>query len=101
MTSLPSGAFHSFNSFRISLGHNRLRSIHPLAFTTLDNTLQYLNLDNNRLEAVPWEALGNLSSLRHLYLGNNFLGDESVEYDYGIIKTRSNFRDHYLNAHIL
>lgn len=67
------------NAFRISFGHNRLATIDPMAFDTLGPTLQYLNLDNNRLEGVPWVEIGNLTSLKHLYLGNNLIRDESLE----------------------
>lgn len=79
IVALPSGAFHSMNAFRISFGHNRLATIDPMAFDTLGPTLQYLNLDNNRLEGVPWVEIGNLTSLKHLYLGNNLIRDESLE----------------------
>lgn len=53
--------------------------IDPLAFESLGPTLQYLNLDNNRLKRMPWVEFGNLTSLKHLYLGNNLISDDSLE----------------------
>ncbi|ODM93457.1 Leucine-rich repeat-containing G-protein coupled receptor 5 [Orchesella cincta] len=75
---LPAGAFHSMNCFRLSLGYNRIQMIDPEAFNTLESSLQYLNLENNRMPGIPWHAMHNLTSLMHLYVGSNQLTDETV-----------------------
>ncbi|CAG7730685.1 unnamed protein product [Allacma fusca] len=78
LQTLPDAAFFSMNIFRLSLGHNRIHMIDPGAFVSLDHTLKYLNLENNRLLSIPWSALANLTSLMHLYIGSNAIRDEGV-----------------------
>lgn len=75
---LPAAAFEGTNAFRLSLGFNRIRRVEPTAFSSLEGTLTYLNLENNELEAVPWESLQNLSSLQHFYMGSNLIRDDNI-----------------------
>ena len=75
---LPDAAFFSMNIFRLSLGYNRIHDINPGAFSSLQSTLKYLNLENNRLETIPWQALSNLTSLMHLYIGSNAIQDKGI-----------------------
>jgi len=66
------------NVFRLSLGYNRIRTVDPAAFSSLDSSLKYLNLENNQLMRIPWEAIQNLSALIHLYVGSNLIQDEGL-----------------------
>jgi Leucine-rich repeat (LRR) protein len=72
------------NTFRLSLGYNRIQTIDRDAFESLAPTIQYLNLDNNRLEHIPWNAISNLTSLVHLYVGSNLIQDDGVNPPQGL-----------------
>lgn len=57
---------------RLHLSSNKLRSMDEEAFANLEDSLEYLNLENNELTDLP-RAVGYLHRLAYLYLGNNAL----------------------------
>ena len=68
--SLQENAFKSISPRRIYLGMNRIRDIHPDAFSGLETTLELLDLERNSLNNVS-RAFDKLQNLRYLYLSNN------------------------------
>ena len=68
--SLQENAFKSISPRRIYLGMNRIRDIHPDAFSGLETTLELLDLERNSLNNVS-RAFDKLQNLRYLYFTNN------------------------------
>ncbi|XP_058121652.1 protein artichoke [Anopheles ziemanni] len=69
---LPADCFQGLNIVHMVLAFNFIENIDEEAFATLDSSLEYLDLERNRLTAVP-SAIGTLSRLRYLYLTSNEL----------------------------
>lgn len=60
---LPAQALRGCNTVRLFLGNNRLESLDERAFVGVGHTLEYLDLDANRLSVFP-HALKHLKRLR-------------------------------------
>ncbi|XP_035913397.1 chaoptin [Anopheles stephensi] len=69
---LEADTFQGLNIVHMVLAFNFIESIDDAAFATLENSLEYLDLERNRLTAVP-SAIGRLNRLRYLYLTSNEL----------------------------
>ncbi|KAK5650149.1 hypothetical protein RI129_001178 [Pyrocoelia pectoralis] len=57
---------------RIILSYNKIETIDPMAFNGIEDDLEYLDLDHNRLSQFP-STITHLSSLKYLYLSSNLL----------------------------
>ncbi|XP_052867194.1 chaoptin [Anopheles cruzii] len=69
---LPADSFQGLNIVHMVLAFNFIESVDAFAFATLENSLEYLDLERNRLTVVP-AAIGSLNRLRYLYLTSNEL----------------------------
>ncbi|XP_049533169.1 chaoptin [Anopheles darlingi] len=69
---LPADTFQGLNVVHMVLAFNFIESIDEAAFSSLEHTLEYLDLERNRLTSVPG-AIGTLARLRYLYLTSNEL----------------------------
>ncbi|XP_038113193.1 chaoptin [Culex quinquefasciatus] len=69
---IPADAFRDLGVVHMVLAFNFIESVDDEAFATLENTLEYLDLERNRLLSVP-AAIGTLNRLRYLYLTSNEL----------------------------
>lgn len=78
LTSLPSKMFDRLEIRRIYLSSNNIRYVDNKAFFGLEDSLEYLNLENNDLSAVP-KAVSQLRTLSYLYLANNEIRNISGE----------------------
>lgn len=67
---LGEGALVSVLPRRVYLGANRISQVHQGAFAGVEDTLEVLDLDGNRLNEVP-QALTRLKRLRYLHLARN------------------------------
>ncbi|XP_052132623.1 chaoptin, partial [Frankliniella occidentalis] len=72
LKTLPAQALRGCNTVRLFLGNNRLETLDERAFVGVGHTLEYLDLEGNRLGVFP-HALKHLKRLRYLYLGQNGL----------------------------
>lgn len=70
---LDANAFDGMRSVRLYLSHNRLKFLDHKTFDGLDRILEYLDLEHNRLGAIP-TAVRTLKQLKFLYLSSNDLG---------------------------
>lgn len=70
--------FLGMNVARIYLSMNRIEEISDLAFHGLENSLEYLDLENNNLYSVP-KALFILNNLKYLYISSNKI--QTIEND--------------------
>lgn len=73
---VPSNAFHNMNTVHLVLSFNCIEAIAADAFATLEESLEYLDLERNLLTAIP-SAIYNLNKLRYLYFTSNSIS--SVE----------------------
>jgi Leucine-rich repeat (LRR) protein len=76
LTFVPSNAFHNMNTVHLVLSFNFIEAIDEDAFATLEESLEYLDLERNFLTAIP-SAIYNLNKLRYLYFTSNSIS--SVE----------------------
>lgn len=67
---LPARAFSDMGIIHMVLAFNYITEIDERAFETLENTLEYLDLERNLLMFVPL-AINNLQKLKYLYLTSN------------------------------
>ncbi|XP_037881845.1 chaoptin isoform X2 [Glossina fuscipes] len=67
---LPEGVFQSIGIVHLVLAFNMIERIHLNAFDGITDTLEYLDLERNYLNAVPG-AIRNLNKLKYLYLTSN------------------------------
>ncbi|XP_058450252.1 chaoptin [Malaya genurostris] len=70
--SIPAEAFRDLGVIHMVLAFNFIEQVDDDAFSTLENSLEYLDLERNRLLMVP-NAIGTLGKLRYLYLTSNEL----------------------------
>lgn len=70
ITSIPSDAFTNMTLVHLVLSYNYITDIDANAFETLENSLEYLDLERNFLTAIP-AAIYNLNKLRYLYFTSN------------------------------
>ncbi|XP_062706182.1 chaoptin isoform X2 [Aedes albopictus] len=70
--SIPGDAFRDLGVVHMVLAFNFIESVDDEAFATLEQSLEYLDLERNRLLAAP-RAIGSLNKLRYLYLTSNEL----------------------------
>ncbi|EAT47663.2 AAEL001240-PA, partial [Aedes aegypti] len=70
--SIPGDAFRDLGVVHMVLAFNFIESVDDEAFATLEQSLEYLDLERNRLLASP-RAIGSLNKLRYLYLTSNEL----------------------------
>ncbi|XP_055377292.1 chaoptin [Condylostylus longicornis] len=68
--SLPSSTFTGIGIIHLVLAFNEIERIHIDAFDGILNTLEYLDLERNRLQSVPG-AIKKLNKLKYLYLTAN------------------------------
>lgn len=68
---LESYAFYGLPLVSLNLQNNLLESLHEYSFGGLENTLDELNLNNNRLGSFPLAALRRLRKLQTLRLQSN------------------------------
>ncbi|XP_076162474.1 uncharacterized protein LOC143144199 isoform X2 [Ptiloglossa arizonensis] len=78
LTFLPAGTFDHLDIKRIHLSSNSIKDIDEDAFRGLEDSLIYLNLENNDLPSVP-RAVTRLRKLSYLYLANNDIRNISGE----------------------
>lgn len=62
--------FQGTKAGRIILALNRIDTISKYAFSGLENTLEYIDLERNRLTSFP-EALSQMRKLKFLYIPSN------------------------------
>lgn len=70
VTQLPAEVFKATGIVHLVLAFNVIGRVHPAAFEGLTDTLEYLDLERNRLTTVP-VAISSLHRLRYLYLTSN------------------------------
>ncbi|XP_032582922.1 chaoptin isoform X1 [Drosophila sechellia] len=70
VTQLPEAVFKATGIAHLVLAFNAISRVHPSAFEGLTETLEYLDLERNRLTTVP-VALSSLHHLKYLYLTSN------------------------------
>ncbi|XP_017794847.1 PREDICTED: leucine-rich repeat-containing protein 15-like [Habropoda laboriosa] len=71
---LPEHTFDGlFNLKRLFLRHNRLKSIEKETFVGLTDLLQFLRLDNNKIDEIVAGSFDNLREMTHLHLEQNLL----------------------------
>lgn len=84
LSNLIKDTFFRLSIRRMHLSSNNIHTIDPKAFSGLEDTLEYINLENNELTAMPY-ALSSLKQLSYLYLANNAIhelrNDSFVEFD--------------------
>ncbi|CAH1126142.1 unnamed protein product [Ceutorhynchus assimilis] len=71
---ITANSFLGLDSRRIVFSYNQIKKIEDEAFQGISTTLEYLDLDHNRLKIFP-TAITQLMSLRFLYISNNFLNE--------------------------
>lgn len=67
---IPAEAFSRMNLVHLVLSYNHLRDVDANAFATLENSLEYLDLERNFLTTIP-SAIYTLNKLRYLYFTSN------------------------------
>jgi Leucine-rich repeat (LRR) protein len=70
ITFIPSFAFSNLSIVHLVLSYNQITDVDSRAFHTLENTLEYLDLERNSLTTFP-SAIFNLNKLHFLYLTSN------------------------------
>ena len=70
ITLVPANAFAGMNIVHMILSFNYIEDIDVNAFTSLENSLEYLDLERNFLTNIP-SAIYNLKKLRYLYFTSN------------------------------
>ncbi|XP_055681985.1 chaoptin [Lutzomyia longipalpis] len=70
LVNLPPNAFQGTSAMHIVLAFNRIAFADAMAFSGIENTLEYLDLERNHLSNV-FEGLENLNRIRYLYLTAN------------------------------
>jgi Leucine-rich repeat (LRR) protein len=68
--SIPMNVFKGLSCVRLNLSNNKIHTINDRAFFTLSNSLEYLDLGNNKLASIS-RGIKLLKKLKHLYLSNN------------------------------
>ncbi|XP_054553147.1 leucine-rich repeat and fibronectin type III domain-containing protein 1 isoform X2 [Talpa occidentalis] len=61
------------NLRHLILGNNQIRRVEPAAFDAFLSTVEDLDLSYNNLEALPWEAVGQMVNLNTLTLDHNLI----------------------------
>ncbi|XP_003467305.2 leucine-rich repeat and fibronectin type III domain-containing protein 1 [Cavia porcellus] len=61
------------NLRHLILGNNQIRKVEPAAFDAFLSTVEDLDLSYNNLEALPWEAVGQMVNLNTLTLDHNLI----------------------------
>ncbi|XP_050296356.1 chaoptin-like isoform X2 [Anthonomus grandis grandis] len=74
---VTTNSFEGLDCRRIIFAYNRIERIEDEAFYGVLNSLEYLDLDHNRLKAIPL-AISQLFALRFLYLSFNYISEISV-----------------------
>ncbi|XP_053695607.1 chaoptin [Sabethes cyaneus] len=69
---IPADAFRDLGVVHMVLAFNFIETVDDEAFATLENSLEYLDLERNQLLVVP-SAIDTLNRLRYLYLTSNEL----------------------------
>ncbi|XP_055540161.1 chaoptin [Wyeomyia smithii] len=69
---IPAEAFRDLGVVHMVLAFNFIETIDDEAFATLENSLEYLDLERNQLLVMP-SAIDTLNRLRYLYLTSNEL----------------------------
>lgn len=77
ITHVPSDAFSGMSIVHLVLSYNHIRNISNDAFTSLENSLEYLDLERNFLTTIP-SAIYNLNKLRYLYFTSNAISSVDV-----------------------
>ncbi|XP_058981157.1 chaoptin isoform X2 [Musca domestica] len=67
---LPAAVFRDIGTVHLVLAFNEIERIHVNAFEGIEETLEYLDLERNNLNAVPG-AISRLNRLKYLYLTSN------------------------------
>lgn len=67
---LPPYAFNKTNLKHLVLSNNFIEKVHDDAFSTLENSLEYLDLEGNFLFQIP-DAIKKMKNLQYLYLSSN------------------------------
>ena len=73
LSTVHTGAFNGLKVKKIRLSKIGITAIQSEAFSNLNDTLEYLYLDHNKLETMPEDVFDGLGQLKTLYLGNNQL----------------------------
>ncbi|KAF7278687.1 hypothetical protein GWI33_008096 [Rhynchophorus ferrugineus] len=73
-TAVTAASFSGLECRRIILSYNQIEKFEDDAFQGIVETLEYLDLDHNRLKSVP-ESIVELTQLKYLYLSFNFLSE--------------------------
>ncbi|KAH1001669.1 hypothetical protein HUJ04_005657 [Dendroctonus ponderosae] len=76
---VAANSFSGLDCRRIVFSYNQIGDIEEAAFQGVLSTLEYLDLDHNRLRTIPM-AITQLLALRFLYLSFNYLSDLPVGY---------------------
>nr|XP_015833364.1 PREDICTED: chaoptin isoform X2 [Tribolium castaneum]XP_015833366.1 PREDICTED: chaoptin isoform X2 [Tribolium castaneum]XP_015833367.1 PREDICTED: chaoptin isoform X2 [Tribolium castaneum]XP_015833368.1 PREDICTED: chaoptin isoform X2 [Tribolium castaneum]XP_015833369.1 PREDICTED: chaoptin isoform X2 [Tribolium castaneum] len=71
---LSSQSFAGLQCGRIILSYNMLEDLEIRTFEGIEDTLEYLDFDHNNFQRIPY-ALGQLNSLKYLYLSSNLLSE--------------------------
>ncbi|CAD7085443.1 unnamed protein product [Hermetia illucens] len=69
---IPAAAFHQSKIVHLVMAFNEITKIHVDAFEGIRESLEYLDLDGNNLQAVP-RAIKSLMKLKYLYLSSNHI----------------------------
>lgn len=70
---ISNDVFSGVNCGRLILSYNQIGVIHGRGFFGIDSSLEYLDLEHNRLMTYPVLAFGRLNILKYLYLSSNYL----------------------------
>ncbi|CAG9800282.1 unnamed protein product [Chironomus riparius] len=90
ITFVPDNAFSDMNILHLVLSFNYIAEIHANAFMTLENSLEYLDLERNFLKTIP-TAIYSLNKLRYLYLTSNMISSiESLPASLKVLSLSSN-----------
>uniref|UniRef100_A0A8D0KEV2 Leucine rich repeat and fibronectin type III domain containing 1 n=1 Tax=Salvator merianae TaxID=96440 RepID=A0A8D0KEV2_SALMN len=74
LAALKSEHFRGLGNLRhLILGNNQISRIEPSSFDDFLATVEDLDLSYNNLEALPWEAVGQMTSLNTLTLDHNLI----------------------------
>ncbi|KAI0988455.1 hypothetical protein GJ496_009865 [Pomphorhynchus laevis] len=87
---IPKDIFdHCYHLEELKLPHNKIRYLHLFGNDTKDSSLKVIDLSNNYLRHVNLQHLSELSSLRYIYLNNNFIYEVHIFND-NIMKAQRN-----------
>lgn len=71
---IPENVFYNLNTIHMVLAFNYIEQLDDNAFATLENSLEYLDLERNQLNHLP-AAIIKLNRLRYLYMTSNFMNN--------------------------